>query len=297
MDLKHSNMLVELAKNEDIIMECNKQLLEQTNSEEIQCLKNQIYRLKQFKTNYYLDNSKHLFTYYENKKKQMNTIKTTEFFNANKPLKFDNNCEICGCEMVLDGELGRLICSGCHITNVSISSEYSTHHNETMAEYSYAYQRIHHFKEVIQQFQAKENTLIPDLVFSKIQCEILKQRLDVNELNTENIKNILKKLKLKSLYEHINYVLDKLGVPAPVFEVELEQRLYFMFQQIQTPYYQVCVERSNFLHYHFVLGKLLTLCGETRYIYLLSTIKSSSKLGEHNQVWKLICKKLGWKFL
>jgi hypothetical protein len=297
MDIKHSKMLIELAKNEKIIIECNKQLLEQTNEDVIQGLKNQIYRLKKTKTEYYLDNSKHLFSYYENKKKQKTPIKTTDFFNTNKPIKFDNNCEICGCEMVLDGELGRLICCGCHISHVSISSEYSTNHNETTAEYSYAYQRIHHFKEVIQQFQAKENTLITDLVFSKIQCEILKQRLELYELNTENIKDILKKLKLKHLYEHINYVLDKLGVPPPVFSIELENRLYFMFQQIQTPYYQVCPDdRTNFLHYHYVLAKLLTLCGEMKYTHLLSTIKSSSKLAEHNHIWKLICEKLGWKY-
>jgi hypothetical protein len=293
MDNKHSNMLIELAKNEDIIIECNKQLLDQTNEEEIQYLKNQIYRLKQFKKNYYLDNSKHLFEFYENKKEQKTTIETTDFFNATKMLKFDNNCGVCESEMVEDE--GRLICWGCNRTKIKISCGHSTHHQENVPDYNYAYKRIHHFKEVIQQFQAKENTLITDLVFGKIKSEILKQRLELNELNADNIKNILKKLKYKHLYEHIHFVLDKLGVPAPVFSVELENKLSFMFQQVQTPYIQVCPDRNNFLHYHFVLGKLLVLCGETRHIYLLSTIKSNSKAAEHAEVWKLICKKVGWE--
>jgi hypothetical protein len=297
IDKQHSNMIAEFKHNELILIPEYKRIMEMSNTppDMVQDYKNKIYRLERLKRNYLLDNSKHIFSYYE-EKQEKKAIKTTTFFNTNKqPVNDYDNCEICSGEIVYDEELGRLICRGCSRSIISISSEYTTHYNEPIAEYNYAYKRISHFKEIILQFQAKENTLIKDFIFVKIKNEIQKQRLEIDELNVDNIKGVLKKLKIKNLYEHINFVLEKLGVPAPVFSVELEERLCFLFQQIQTPYAMVCTdERSNFLNYHFVLAKLLELCDETEYLPLLSIIKDDSKLAEHNKIWKSICIKLGW---
>lgn len=294
LDSKHMNMLDIFKHNETILIpQYNKCISEASPNDAVQYYKNKIYRLQKLKREYYFDNSKLLFTYYE---REMSHIKTTNFFSTDKtPVNDVDNCKVCKCELVVDCELGKLVCSGCFRTKTSISNVYSTHYTEAVAEYNYSYKRINHFKEVVLQFQAKENTLIQPVVFENIKNKIIKERLAVDELNTENIKEILKKLKYKHLYEHVSFIKDKLGIKPPVFTIELEQRLYHMFHQIQTPYSNLCSDdRSNFLIYHFVLGKLLTLCGETKYNSLLSTIKNDKKLREHEHIWGLICKKLGW---
>ena len=77
-----------------------------------------------------------------------------------------------------------------------------------------------HFKEWLNQFQAKESTDIDDNVYVKIVIELKKARLtDPSKLNRERIQKILFKIGHSNLYEHIPYIINKLsGLPSPSVE-------------------------------------------------------------------------------
>ena len=60
---------------------------------------------------------------------------------------------------------------------------------------NYAYKKINHLNEILNQFQAKESTVIPEEVMSEVICEIKKRRIqNVAALTEQDIREILKKL-------------------------------------------------------------------------------------------------------
>ena len=68
--------------------------------------------------------------------------------------------------------------------------------------------------------------------------ELKKERI-VNVANISNykIREILKKLKLNKFYEHIPYIINKInGKPPPSISKEIEEKLRYMFKEIQTPF-------------------------------------------------------------
>ena len=74
----------------------------------------------------------------------------------------------------------------------------NVYYKDNPKEISYfAYKRINHFNEWIAQFQGKETTQIPRNVLVQVVYEIKKERIqNLNELSTQKVRSILKKLKL-----------------------------------------------------------------------------------------------------
>ena len=70
--------------------------------------------------------------------------------------------------------------------------------------------------------------------------------------------------------------------------------------EIQYPYAKHCPDyRVNFLHYYYVLYKLLELLDveETKYLNEIPMLKDREKLLEQDIIWKKICHDLDWEFI
>mgnify|MGYP003350050679 CR=1 FL=1 len=84
---------------------------------------------------------------------------------------------------------------------------------------------------------------------------IIKECFDFLDDETEQkIKSILKKLKLSNFYEHDTYILSRIiGKTAPVMTREVEEKLRYMFREIQGSFSKHCPStRNNFLSYHLI---------------------------------------------
>ena len=239
-----------------------------------------IKELKQKKKEYYLNNSKHIFDYFEDKQniskkettsknKILNTffkIDTGEEQTANNVTKessifqkylsnidesfLDINMYIHPtdiCQYCFKGELismedeGVLICNTC-FRNIPylIENEKPSYKEPPKEVCFYAYKKINHFKEILAQFQGKETTQIPIDVIEFLKLQIKKERISLDKMTYYKTKELLKKLGFNKYYEHINFIKDKLGIKPPIISQELEETLCNFFIEIQYPYAKHC---------------------------------------------------------
>jgi len=355
LDGKHKEFVSEFNKNtKDIIpklkqkiIELRQQLDNQSENfltiEQVMDIKDNIKEinedirdLKNKKNDYFLDNSKYIFDYFENKK----NISSGETTNKNKILDSffkmnntninnieNNNNDIFSkylsnidesfldinsfitpsdiCQSCYKGELiplddeGVLICNSCY-TNIQylIENEKPSYKEPPKEICFYAYKKINHFKEILAQFQGKETTQIPPEVVENLKLQIKKERIDKSKLTYLKTKDILKKLGFNKYYEHINFIKDKMGIKPPIISQELEETLCNFFMEIQYPYAKHCPDyRVNFLHYYYVLFKLFELLGEDDYLKEIPMLKDRDKLIEQDNIWKKICAELDWEFV
>jgi hypothetical protein len=297
-------------------------------------LKKNIHLIQKRKLDYFLDNSKYIFDYFENKKKisqgeitNKNTM-LNSFFKINSPEKIDSNnnnifskylrniddsflnmdefvqqSDICNScfkgELIPMDDEGVLICNVC-FRNIKylIENDKPSYKEPPKEVCFYAYKKINHFKEILAQFQGKETTLIPMEVIDNLKNQIKKERINIQYLTYNDTKLLLKKLGYNKYYEHINFIKDKLGIKPPIISQELEDTLCNFFIEIQYPYAKHCPDyRVNFLHYYYVLYKLFELIGESSYLKEIPLLKDREKLIEQDTIWSKICFELNWEFI
>ena len=201
-------------------------------------------------------------------------------------------CDNCNTEKILDINKSSYICAECGDMEFVIIDD-----DKRIKDYS-PYQRRNHFKEWLNQFQAKETTEIPDEVFDNIKLELDKNRIkDYSRLNRSQIQKILKKLGYNKLYEHIPFIINKIsGLPAPKITREIEEKFINMFMQIQEPWdlYKP-PGRKNFLSYPYILYKFSELLELDNLLIYFPMLKPT-KLMEQDVIWGKFCKHLKWEF-
>ena len=300
-------------------------------------IRKEIKDIKALRTNYYLDNGKYIFDYFENKKEisKGNNKKSTlnAFFNIETPESekqkeaensanndvtaylrnidesfFDINCFIKNtdiCENCNNGEMipidheGLLVCNNCGKNKTFLVENEKPSYKEPPKEVCfYAYKRINHFREILAQFQAKESTQIPSEVIESIKNQIRKERIKLENLTNKKTKDILKKLGYNKYYEHIPFIKDKLGIKPPIMSPELEETLCNLFMEIQAPYAKFCPDdRVNFLNYYYTVYKLCELLDQRQFLPFFPMLKDREKRIEQDEIWKKICKELDWEFI
>ena len=220
-------------------------------------IKKNIKMMKQKKKEYLLNNSNHIFEYFEAKQNINNgeTKKTMieNFFKGTDKKKIidnktpsymqkylsnidekylnlsDYSTQTDICKHCLQGEIipvehdGVLICNNCFkTTQYFVDNDRPSYKDPPKEICFYAYKRINHFREILAQFQAKETTQIPQEVLENVKLQIKKERVAVEHLTNTMAKDILKKLGYNKYYEHIPFIKDKLGIKPPVMSQELE---------------------------------------------------------------------------
>lgn len=209
-------------------------------------------------------------------------------------------CDACGGDMKISVNDATVSCPECGFHKLILMDSDKPSYKDPPREISYyAYKRINHFNEWLAQFQAKESTEIPEEVFENIQGQIKKERIQPSSLNRSKIREILKKLKYNSYYEHVPHILSRLnGHTAPVMDRETEEKLRYLFKEIQPSFQKHCpADRSNFLSYSYVLYKLCELLELDDFLHCFPLLKNRDKLYAQDKIWEKICKDLQWEFI
>ena len=303
--------------------------------DELKNYKETIKELEKEKKQYYLNNSKYIFDYFENKKEisegqnkttilnsffktkeNINNLDNSNTLNNNLQKYMINNnenfhdvnnyvIETDICKRCNKGELipvdneGVVICNKCSVSLKYIVEHDKPSYKEPPKEVCfYAYKRINHFREILAQFQAKESTQIPEEVLENIKIQIKKERINVEQINNKKAKEILKKLGYNKYYEHIPFIKDKLGIRPPIMTQELEETLCNLFMDIQAPYSKFCPDdRVNFLNYYYTVYKLCELLNQSQFLSYFPMLKDREKRIEQDEIWKKICGDLDWEFI
>ena len=351
LDSKHKSMICDMTTAEEVTLPqlrtkrnaIKKKLNNNDNSIDLQLemadklsdIVIQIKNIKIAKKNYYLDNSRYVFDYYENKKHAANgkgngtTKLLNSFFNigvtkvdTSRNELSDVQRYLCNvddtfldinnfvvqtdiCQKCNEGELipidyeGVLVCNKCSVSVQYLLENEKPSYKEIPNEVCfYAYKRINHFREILAQFQAKETTQIPNNVFENIKLQIKKERISPSQLTNRRAKEMLKKLGYNKYYEHIPFIKDKLGIKPPVMRPELEERLCSLFMDIQAPYAKYCPDdRVNFLNYYYTVYKLCELLEQNDFLHCFPMLKDREKRIEQDEIWKKICDELEWEFI
>jgi hypothetical protein len=209
------------------------------------------------------------------------------------------NCPVCETEMLFNETF--LDCPECGYRDVILVDSEKPSYKDPPREMSYyAYKKINHLNEWLAQFQAKETTEISPAVLDMIRAELKKERItDMSKLKPSKLKEVIKKLKLSRCYDHVAHVLNRLnGISAPVLSREVEEKLRFMFKEIQFSFVKHCPKkRSNFLSYSFVLYKFCELLELDDYLPCFPLLKSREKLYMQDKIWQKICEDMDWQFI
>jgi hypothetical protein len=212
-------------------------------------------------------------------------------------IKYCNNCNI---EKILSATDGMYICTKCGDCEMAIVESDKPNYKDPSKDTStYAYKRINHFNEWLNQFQAKESTEIPKDVYDKVLIEINRLRItNLASLSASKMRKILKKLRLNKYYEHIPHIINKLnGLPPPKLTRETERKLRLMFREIQEPFTIYRPKgRKNFLSYSYILHKFCELLELDEFLPCFPLLKSHEKLLQQDKVWKKICDHVNWEF-
>jgi len=210
-------------------------------------------------------------------------------------------CPECDKEMIFSANEAIFTCTDCGFQQfVLVDSDKPSYKDPPREVSYYAYKRINHFNEWLAQFQAKESTEIPQEVYEAICAELKKERiLDYRTLARQKVREILKKLKFNKYYEHVPHIINRLnGCSAPVMSREIEEKLRYMFKEIQPSFQKNCPkDRSNFLSYSYVLYKFCELLELDEYLSSFPLLKNRDKLYVQDKIWEKICADLSWQFI
>ena len=215
-------------------------------------------------------------------------------------------CSSCGHEgVVIDSRESIVLCVSCGATRsyFGLTKDNLTYKEQTeqsCEKVTFAYKRVNHFIEQLNNLQAKENTEGPREVIEAVRAEYKKVRATKrSEITPEKVRAFLKKLKLNNYYDHMFSICNEIkGVPSPRLSPHLEDQLKHMFAQVQRPFDKYRPSgRKNFLSYNYTLYKMCELLGEDDLLPYFKLLKSPTKLHAQDCMWKNICKELGWQFI
>jgi hypothetical protein len=211
-------------------------------------------------------------------------------------------CPACDVEMTFYQNEAMLGCPRCGYEEFILIDSEKPSYKEPPREITYfAYKKINHFNEWLAQFQAKENTDIPQDVVDAVLSELKKQRIrDYKKIDKEKVLEILRKLKLTKMYDHVQQIKNRIQqhMTMLVLSKEQEEKLQFMFKEIQPAFIKYCpAGRSNFLSYPYVLFKLCQLLEMDEFLPCFNLLKSREKLFQQDEVWKKICQDMRWEFI
>ena len=211
------------------------------------------------------------------------------------------HCLVCNVAREEISSEGTLVCPKCGSEEYAlVVSDFPSFRDPPKERNNYAYKKINHLNEILNQFQAKESTIIPEEVMNEVVLEIRKRRIDnIADLSEEDIRQILKKLGRSKYYEHRAHILSRLnGNPPPTITPEIEEKIRAMFQEIQAPFLLYCPDdRTNFLSYSYILYKFFELLDLDEYKVFFPLLKSRDRLIAHDLIWKKICDYLNWQFI
>ena len=212
------------------------------------------------------------------------------------------SCPTCDVEMTFYQNEALLGCPKCgHEEFILVDSEKPSYKDPPREITYFAYKKINHFNEWLAQFQAKENTDIPQDIIESVMRELKKERIsDPKKVKKDKIREVLQKLKFSKMYDHVQQIKNRIQQQMTMLTLskEMEEKLQHMFKEIQPAFIKYCpANRSNFLSYPYVLYKLCQLLEMDEFLPCFQLLKSREKLYQQDQVWQKICQEMRWQFI
>lgn len=171
----------------------------------------------------------------------------------------------------------------------------------------YKYEKICHFKDTVNQFQAKQNKHIPQKIFDDLEYMISKHDLYVKgttnrkdkyaKITRQHVRDFLHETGNNKYYEDIQLLWCKITDNQPPNISDLEKSLFEDFERLVDAFLSIPnTNRKNFLNSQYVLKQLLR-----RYNYHvrdneLSMLKTPARLREHDEIYEKCCEILNWNF-
>jgi hypothetical protein len=167
----------------------------------------------------------------------------------------------------------------------------------------YKYEKISHFKEGVLQYQGKQNKVIDDYFYQKLE-EWLKLHGLVNEkgkTKLEKYTNVKKEhlrifisesdeKRITSHYEDLHLIYSELTSKPCADISHLEESLYAKFEKLVEAFLKLeYIQRINFLNTQFVLRKLLLMENYKVNKDDFPGLKTKEREREHEQLFALIC--------
>ena len=216
----------------------------------------------------------------------------------------EDKCNDCNVELQLLTNESKMVCPMCGLqSNILVDTDKSTYNDIPMENSYFAYKRLNHLNECLVQFQAKENTVIPQEVCDTIKYELIKERRnDLSKLNATLIRGYLKKHSDKGYnkyYEHIPHILNRLnGVKPKTLTSKMEDDIRRIFMMVQDPFdHHSKTTRNNFLSYNYFLNKACRILNyDEELCNCFPLLKSEEKLRHQDELWEKICKDLNLPF-
>lgn len=176
----------------------------------------------------------------------------------------------------------------------------------------YTYDRRSHFKECINQFQAKQNQNIPDKVFDDLYHQIRIHNLEDGDenapaeiryqrLNKEHVQMFLKELNHTKYYEDIIYIYHKITNKPPDDISHIEAKLMEDFDTLIEKYDEKYKnspnhKRKNFINIQCILYQLLLRHGYKCKRSDFNILKTIDKKYIHEDIINELFKELSWNF-
>lgn len=236
----------------------------------------------------------------------------SEFLTDNPDIIFTEKplvCQICN-NSVFDIEDDTSICVNCGVQYENITQSLSFKDNTRINISSkYSYDRLIHFKDSINQYQAKQNSFIPQKVYSELYDQFERHHLvsqdAVNKyakVTKEQIGMFLKILGYTKHYENINLIHYKItGIPPDDIS-HLENKLMDDFITLTSLYdkrykLEKRITRKNFINTHYVLFQLLNRHKHPCKKDDFNLLKTIDRQNFHDDISKELFGELGWNIV
>lgn len=210
-------------------------------------------------------------------------------------------CSECKEAMQLYQTYSILVCSRCGRSKPFLDATASLLAYSDDYDYcSFSYKRINHFSEWLASIQAKETLEVPQTILDTIMQHLHNQRIDdLKQVTVHKVRDILKKLKLRKYYEHVQLITCKItGRSPPRMTPEMEEKIKVCFLAASSAFQRHCPpDRKNMISYQLVLLKLCELLDYHEFVPYFMLLKGRDKLSRMDDIWKKICEDLDWTFI
>ena len=206
----------------------------------------------------------------------------------------------CNVVKMIDYERSTLVCTKCGLCEYYPVYVVSYNHMMQPSRMKCIYKRSDNFKVILNQFFSGGKRVVPDDITKTIRGEI---HNETNILYPYEIplmipilECILKRNGLLIYKDSIYFIYFKLsGGSFPHITTKEYDMILSVFNVISSIYDKYKPnDRKGFLHYSFVLKKLLIMLRKVEYAKYIPQLKTHSKQKELEQVWELITKDREW---
>lgn len=219
--------------------------------------------------------------------------------SKSKP-NISGKCKKCGKDEIIIYNESILSCPGCgEFDPIFIESDIPSQRESFTEKPKYPYKKLGHCIEKLNQFLCKGTVNVPPEVMTTMEEEIKKHGMNKKTVTVKFLEKMLKKHRLSDQYENIMYIYTKITGNKPLTISREEYNLVLkMFSEAEDVYDKLFKPetRTNFLKYTFVLNKIFLTIGRKDIADHFKLLKSPTKMKEQQNIWRKICKKLGWKY-